>query len=240
MAPTASAGGGLTLLHATQTALLHHGHGGGITYTLPVQTVILMTLLMFLPAIVLMMTGFTRIIIVLSLLRQGLGLSTMPPNIVLTGLALFLTFFVMQPTWTQINHQALLPLEKGGISVTQAITDGAVPLRAFMLKNTTKDAVSTFLRMDGVKEKLASEKDIPMRVLVPAFSVSQLESGFEMGFLVYLPFLVIDLLVAAVLMAMGMMMVSPQTISIPIKLMLFVLGGGWLLVTGTLVRSFFA
>ena len=235
--PASGTGGGLTLLHASQAAL-HHGQG--ITYTLPVQTVILMTLLMFLPAIVLMMTGFTRIIIVLSLLRQGLGLSTMPPNIVLTGLALFLTFFVMQPTWTQINHQALLPLEQGRISVTKSIAVGAVPLRAFMLKNTEKNAVSTFLRMDGIRKKLASEKAIPMRVLIPAFAVSQLESGFEMGFLVYLPFLVIDLLVAAVLMAMGMMMVSPQTISIPFKLMLFVLGGGWLLVTGTLVRSFFA
>ncbi|MHB1705472.1 MAG: flagellar type III secretion system pore protein FliP [Acidithiobacillus sp.] len=240
MITQAATSGGLALLHATQAALHHGAQGGGITYTLPVQTVILMTLLMFLPAIVLMMTGFTRIIIVLSLLRQGLGLSTMPPNIVLTGLALFLTFFVMQPTWTQINHQALLPLEKGRLSVTQAIGAGAMPLRAFMLKNTEKNAVSTFLRMDGIQKKLASEKDIPLRVLVPAFAVSQLESGFEMGFLVYLPFLVIDLLVAAVLMAMGMMMVSPQTISIPIKLMLFVLGGGWLLVTGTLVRSFFA
>ncbi|MCR2831266.1 flagellar type III secretion system pore protein FliP [Acidithiobacillus ferrooxidans] len=237
MAATGS--GGLALLHAARAAA-SHGHGGGITYTLPVQTVILMTVLMFLPAIVLMMTGFTRIIIVLSLLRQGLGLSTMPPNIVLTGLALFLTFFVMQPTWTKINQQALQPLEQGKISVTRAMRYGEDPLRAFMLKNTTKDAVSTFLRMDGIKKKLVSENDIPMRVLVPAFSVSQLESGFEMGFLVYLPFLVIDLLVAAVLMAMGMMMVSPQTISIPIKLMLFVLGGGWLLVTGTLVRSFFA
>lgn len=237
MAATGS--GGLALLHAARAAA-SHGHGGGITYTLPVQTVILMTVLMFLPAIVLMMTGFTRIIIVLSLLRQGLGLSTMPPNIVLTGLALFLTFFVMQPTWTKINQQALQPLEQGKISVTRAMRYGEDPLRTFMLKNTTKDAVSTFLRMDGIKKKLVSENDIPMRVLVPAFSVSQLESGFEMGFLVYLPFLVIDLLVAAVLMAMGMMMVSPQTISIPIKLMLFVLGGGWLLVTGTLVRSFFA
>ena len=230
--------GGLALLHAVG-ATTAQSHAGDITYTLPVQTVILMTILMFLPAIVLMMTGFTRIIIVLSLLRQGLGLSTMPPNIVLIGLALFLTFFVMQPTWTKINHQALLPLEQGKISVTRAIHYGAGPLRTFMLKNTTKNAVSTFLRMDGVKKKLASEEDIPMRVLIPAFSFSQLETGFEMGFLVYLPFLVIDLLVAAVLMAMGMMMVSPQTISIPIKLMLFVLGGGWLLVTGTLVRSFF-
>lgn len=226
--------GGLALMHAA-----HASGAGGVTYTLPVQTVILMTLLMFLPAIVLMMTGFTRIIIVLSLLRQGLGLSTMPPNIVLIGLALFLTFFVMQPTWTQINHDALIPLENGKISVTKAISTGATPLRAFMLKNTTKDALSEFLRMDGVKKKLASEHDISMRVLVPAFAVSQLESGFEMGFLVYLPFLIIDLLVAAILMAMGMMMVSPQTVSIPIKLMLFVLGGGWLLVTGTLVRSFF-
>lgn len=226
--------GGLALIHATSAPGTGH-----VTYTLPVQTVILMTLLMFLPAIVLMMTGFTRIIIVLSLLRQGLGLSTMPPNIVLIGLALFLTFFVMQPTWTQINHEALLPLEAGKISVTKAIDVGSAPLRTFMLKNTTKDSISEFLRMDGIKKKLASEQDIPMRVLVPAFSVSQLQSGFEMGFLVYLPFLVIDLLVAAILMAMGMMMVSPQTVSIPIKLMLFVLGGGWLLVTGTLVRSFF-
>ncbi|OCX72180.1 flagellar type III secretion system pore protein FliP [Acidithiobacillus thiooxidans] len=232
-------GGGVALLHAVQTAAAH-GHGGGVTYTLPVQTVILMTLLMFLPAIVLMMTGFTRIIIVLSLLRQGLGLSTMPPNIVLIGLALFLTFFVMQPTWTEINQHSLIPLEQGKISVTRAIRNGEGPLRVFMLKNTTKDAVSTFLRMDGIKKKLVSKKVIPMRVLVPAFAVSQLESGFEMGFLVYLPLLVIDLLVAAILMAMGMMMVSPQTISIPIKLMLFVLAGGWLLVTGTLVRSFFS
>jgi len=211
---------------------------GLVTYSLPVQTVILMTMLMFVPAIVLMMTGFTRIIIVLSLLRQALGLSTMPPNIVLIGLALFLTFFVMQPTWSQINQHALEPLEAGSITVTQAIGIGATPLRTFMLKNTTKDATAEFLRMDGIKKALPTAAAIPMRVLIPAFAVSQLESGFEIGFLVYLPFLVIDLLVAAVLMAMGMMMVSPQTISIPLKLMLFVLSGGWLLVTGTLVRSF--
>lgn len=225
--------GGLDVLHAVT-------QGRGITYTLPVQTVILMTVLTFLPAIVLMMTGFTRIIIVLSLLRQGLGLSTMPPNIVLIGLALFLTFFVMQPTWSSINHQALIPLEQGKVSVTRALAIAEKPLRIFMRNNTTKDSVAQFLRMDGIKKTLRSEKDIPMRVLIPAFAVSQLESGFELGFLVYLPFLIIDLLVAAVLMAMGMMMVSPQTISIPIKLLLFALGGGWLLVTGTLVRSFFS
>jgi len=225
--------GGVPLLAAAASKV-----SGSVTYSLPVQTVILMTMLMFVPAIVLMMTGFTRIIIVLSLLRQGLGLSTMPPNIVLIGLALFLTFFVMQPTWSQINRRALEPLEAGTVTVTQAIDIGATPLRAFMLKNTTKDAMAEFLRMDGIKKALPTTAAIPMRVLIPAFAVSQLESGFEIGFLVYLPFLVIDLLVAAVLMAMGMMMVSPQTISIPIKLMLFVLSGGWLLVTGTLVRSF--
>lgn len=212
--------------------------GGGVTYTLPVQTVILMTMLVFAPAIVLMMTAFTRIIIVLSLLRQGLGLSTMPPNIVLIGLGLFLTFFVMTPTWNAVNTQALIPLENGKITVNQALHKGAPPLRNFMIKNTMKSAMAEFLRMDGITKPLPSVNEVPMRVLIPAFAVSQMESGFEMGFLVYLPFLVIDLLVAAALMAMGMMMVSPQTVSIPIKLMLFVLGGGWLLVTGTLVRSF--
>ncbi|MBU2766780.1 flagellar type III secretion system pore protein FliP [Acidithiobacillus ferrivorans] len=213
-------------------------HGAGITYTLPVQTVILMTVLVFAPAIVLMMTAFTRIIIVLSLLRQGLGLTSMPPNMVLIGLGLFLTFFVMQPTWHEVNTDALIPLENGHLTVTQALSKASDPLRVFMTKNTMKDATAEFLRMDGVRKPLASAQAIPMRVLIPAFAVSQMESGFELGFLVYLPFLVIDLLVAAALMSMGMMMVSPQTISIPIKLMLFVLGGGWLLVTGTLVRSF--
>lgn len=215
----------------------HAGHGM-TEYSLPVQTVILMTVLVFLPAMTLMMTAFTRIIIVLALLRHALGLNAMPPNMVLTGLALFLTFFIMQPTWQVINAKALQPLESGRIGVTQALAAADPPIRRFMLAHTEKDAVATFLRLDGQKTPLPGAGDIPMRVLIPAFAISQMQSGFEMGFLVYVPFLIIDLVVAAVLMAMGMMMVSPQSVSIPIKLMLFVVAGGWLLVTGALVRSF--
>ncbi len=213
------------------------GPGGGQTYTLSVQTLLLLTALTFLPAIILMMTAFTRIVIVLSLLRHALGTQTSPPNQVLIGLALFLTFFVMAPVADKIYTEAYLPMAENRIGFNEALERGAVPLRQFMLKQTRETDLELFARI-GNAPKVERAEQVPMRILIPAFVTSELKTAFQIGFIVFIPFLIIDMVVASALMSMGMMMMSPVIVSLPFKIMLFVLVDGWNLVIGSLVRSF--
>ena len=214
------------------------GAGGGQTYTLTLQVLALMTALSLLPAILLMMTAFTRIVIVLSILRQALGTTTTPPNQVLLGLALFLTFFVMSPVINRIDQAAYQPYAAGTIDATTALTRAEVPLKEFMLHQTRESDIATFVRIAG-GSGYSTPLDVPMSVLVPAFVTSELKTAFLIGFLLFIPFVIIDLVTASVLMSMGMMMVSPVLISLPFKLMLFVLVDGWALVMGTLAQSFY-
>jgi len=210
---------------------------GGQTYTMPVQILLFMAGLVFLPAILLTMTAFTRIIIVLALLRQALGLTQTPPNQILIGLSLFLTVFVMGPVLTRVNSDALQPLLNDKISLTDAIAKSEVPLKSFMLKQTRRDDLGLFLKLAG-GQTYATPNDVPFPLLVPAFVTSELKTGFQIGFLIFLPFIVIDMVVAAVMMSLGMMLLSPTTVSLPIKLMLFVLVNGWTLVIGSLSEGF--
>jgi len=212
--------------------------GGGQQYSLTLQVLILMTAVTLLPSIVLMMTSFTRIIIVLGLLRQALGAGQSPPNQVLVGLSLFLTLFVMGPVIDKINADAVQPYMAGTIDATTAMEKGVVPLRKFMLEQTREGDIATFTRIAGL-QGFDKPEDVPLRILVPAFATSELKSAFQIGFLIFIPFVIIDLVVASVLMSMGMMMVSPVLISLPFKLMLFVLVDGWALVMGTLAESFY-
>jgi flagellar biosynthetic protein FliP len=219
-------------------ALTVSGTGAGQSYSLTLQLLILMTAITLLPSVLLMMTAFTRIIIVLTILRQAIGAGQSPPNQVLVGLALFLTFFVMSPVIDRINTDAVQPYMAGTIETTEALSRGAVPLRKFMLDQTRESDISTFVRISGGKG-FAKPEDVPMSILVPAFATSELKSAFQIGFMIFIPFVIIDLVVASVLMSMGMMMLSPVLISLPFKLMLFVLVDGWALVMGTLASSFY-
>ncbi|HWB51627.1 MAG TPA: flagellar type III secretion system pore protein FliP [Stellaceae bacterium] len=212
------------------------GHGGQ-SYTVPVQLLLLMAGLVFLPAILLTMTSFTRIIIVLSLLRQALGLTQTPPNQVLIGLALFLTMFVMGPVFTRVGSEAIQPLIDNKISTEDALTKAQGPLRAFMTKQTRRDDLGLFLKLAG-GQTYPSAQEVPFSILVPAFVTSELKTGFQIGFLIFLPFLVIDIVVAAVMMSLGMMLLSPTSVSLPLKLALFVLVNGWTLVIGSLAEGF--
>lgn len=211
--------------------------GGGQTYSLSVQTMLLLTSLGFLPAMLLMMTAFTRIIIVLSLLRHAIGVTTSPPNQILIGLALFLTFFVMSPVFDQVYTNAYQPFAANKISFEQAIDTGAKPFHSFMLKQTREADLALFAKL-AKTPPMNGPEDVPMRILVPAFATSELKTAFQIGFTIFIPFLIIDLVVASVLMAMGMMMVSPSTVSLPFKLMLFVVVDGWQLLLGSLAQSF--
>ena len=211
--------------------------GGGTAYSLPVQTLLLLTSLTFLPAALLMMTSFTRIIIVLSLLRQALGTQTAPPNQVMVGLALFLTLFVMGPTFDKIYNEAYLPLQENKITMTDAMDKGAAPLKTFMMKQTRQADLALFVKLSR-SPALQGPEDVPLRILVPAFVTSELKTAFQIGFLIFLPFIVIDLVVATVLMSLGMAMMSPTIISMPFKLLLFVLVDGWALTMGSLANSF--
>jgi flagellar biosynthetic protein FliP len=211
--------------------------GGGTAYSLPVQTLLLMTALTFIPAALLMMTSFTRIIIVLSLLRQALGTQTAPPNQVMVGLALFLTLFVMGPTADRIYTEAYVPLQENRIQMGEAMDKGAAPLKAFMLKQTRQSDLALFVKISRTPA-LQGPEDVPLRVLIPAFITSELKTAFQIGFAIFIPFLIIDMVVASVLMSMGMMMMSPAVISLPFKLMLFVLVDGWQLLLGSLSQSF--
>jgi len=212
--------------------------GGGTNYGLTLQTLILMTALTFIPAALLMMTGFTRIVIVLSLLRQALGTQSAPPNQVIIGLSMFLTFFVMSPVFDKIYSDAWLPLQDNKITFQQAMDRSAVPLKAFMLKQTRQSDLALFVKISRNPE-LQGPEDVPLKVLVPAFITSELKTAFQIGFAIFIPFLIIDMVVASVLMSMGMMMMSPAVISLPFKLMLFVLVDGWQLLLGSLSQSFY-
>jgi flagellar biosynthetic protein FliP len=211
--------------------------GGGTQWSLSIQTLLLLTSLTFLPALLLMMTSFTRIIIVLSLLRHAMGTQTSPPNQVLVGLSLFLTFFIMTPVTERIYVDAYLPLSENKLSFQGALEKGAVPLRAFMLKQVREADLATFSKVAKLKAP-AKADEIPMRVLIPAFVTSELKTAFQIGFIVFIPFLIIDMVVASVLMSMGMMMMSPVIVALPFKIMLFVLVDGWNLLIGSLVLSF--
>jgi flagellar biosynthetic protein FliP len=210
---------------------------GGQNFTVPVQLLLVMAGLVFLPAILLTMTAFTRIIIVLSLLRQALGLTQTPPNQVLIGLALFLTMFVMAPVVSRVSDDALRPLLDNKISAIDAVEKAQGPLREFMVKQTRREDLGLFLKLAG-GDTYPSAREVPLRILVPAFVTSELKTGFQIGFLIFLPFLVIDIVVAAVMMSLGMMLLSPTSISLPLKLALFVLVNGWTLVIGSLAEGY--
>ena len=213
------------------------GTGQSAPLSLSLQVLIIMGLLTILPGIVLMMTSFTRIIIVLAILRQALGLQQTPPNQVLLGLSLFLSFFVMAPVINQINTTAIQPYAAGQLAGTQMIATAGAPLHDFMTKQTRVKDLTMFAQM-AKSGPYASPRDVPFSVLLPAFVTSELKTAFQIGFLIFLPFIVIDLVVATVLMSLGMMMLSPQIISLPFKLLLFVLVDGWALTMGSLANSF--
>lgn len=227
----AQVAGGLPAITSTP------GPGNATTYSLTIQTLLLMTALTFIPAIVLMMTGFTRIVIVLSLLRHAMGTQTSPPNQVIVGLSLFLTFFVMSPVLDKVYTEAYLPLSENRINVMQAADRAAIPMREFMLKQTRESDLALFAGIAKV-DKIEKPEDTPLRILVPAFVISELKTAFQIGFILFIPFLVIDMVVASLLMSMGMMMMSPVIVALPFKLMLFVLVDGWHLVIGSLIQSF--
>ena len=228
--PLAAFSQGMPLVNVT-------GGKGGTQYSLTLQLLALMTSLTLLPSLLLMMTGFVRIIVVLSLLRQALGTGQTPPNNVLVGLALFLTFFIMSPVLNDVYTNALVPYMDKGMAFDKALAAAEEPIRSFMLKQTREDDIALFMQM-ARKADAISPDSVPFTTLVPAFITSELKSAFTIGFLIYIPFVVIDLIVASVLMSMGMMMLSPMMISMPFKLMLFVLVDGWSLILGSLAASF--
>ncbi|THF65716.1 flagellar type III secretion system pore protein FliP [Pseudothauera nasutitermitis] len=210
---------------------------GGTSYSLSVQTLLLLTSLTFIPAVVLMMTSFTRIIIVFSLLRTAMGTQTSPPNQVLLGLALFLTLFIMAPVAERVYTEAYQPMAAGEIGFDVALERASVPMKTFMLAQIREPDLSLFAQLAEVPPVDRAE-ELPMRVIVPAFVTSELKTAFQIGFIIFIPFIIIDMVVASVLMSMGMMMMSPIIVSLPFKLMLFVLVDGWTLLIGSLVRSF--
>jgi flagellar biosynthetic protein FliP len=220
-----------------QLPLLIGAGGAGTSFSVPVQTLLFFTALSFLPAILLMMTGFTRIVIVLSLLRQALGTQAVPPNQVVVGLSLFLTMFVMGPTLDKVYNDAYVPYNNNTLPFEQALTKAEAPMRAFMSKQTRQSDLALFVKL--AKLDVATDaKTAPMRVLVPAFVTSELKSAFQIGFMIFIPFLVIDIVVASILMSLGMMMLSPVLVALPFKLMIFVLADGWNLLIGSLAASF--
>ena len=209
----------------------------GTSYSVPIQTLLFFTALSFLPAVLLLMTGFTRIVIVLSLLRQAMGTMQAPPNQVIVGLSLFLTFFIMGPVFDKVFDTAWKPYSENQISLVEAANRGALPLKSFMLKQTRQEDLALFIRLAKVPP-LAGPEDTPLKVLVPAFVISELKTAFQIGFIVFIPFMIIDMVVASVLMSMGMMMLSPMLVSLPFKIMLFVLADGWGLLIASLVQTF--
>ncbi|MBW2058915.1 MAG: flagellar type III secretion system pore protein FliP [Deltaproteobacteria bacterium] len=205
--------------------------------TVGMKILFLLTVLSLAPAILVMVTSFTRIVVVLSLLRQALGLHSMPPNQVIVGLALFLTFFVMSPVWNQVNHEALQPYLAKEISEKEAMKKALTPIRAFMLKQTREKDLKLFLDISK-GERPRNLSDVPTMVIVPAFVTSELKTAFQIGFFIYIPFMILDMVVASVLLSMGMLMLPPMMIVLPFKLLLFVLVDGWYLLIGSLVKSF--
>jgi flagellar biosynthetic protein FliP len=241
---------GLSLLSALPCAALAQQASGGASlpllvgqsagstsYSVPIQTLLFFTALSFLPAVLLLMTGFTRIVIVLSLMRQAIGTQAAPPNQVIVGLSLFLTFFVMGPTIDKVYADAYLPYSENKIAFDEALKRGEGPMRAFMLKQTRQSDVMLFAKLAKLDAGVKAA-DVPFKVLLPAFVTSELKSAFQIGFLIFIPFLIIDMIVASVLMSLGMMMLSPVLVALPFKLMLFVLADGWNLLLGSLAASF--
>ena len=206
-------------------------------YSVSLQILLIMTALSFIPAFVILMTSFTRIIIVFSILRQALGLQQTPSNQLLTGMALFLTMFIMAPVFDRVNQDALQPYLKEQMTAQQAIDKAQGPLKDFMLAQTRQSDLDLFMRLSK-RTDIAGPDQVPLTILVPAFVTSELKTAFQIGFMIFIPFLIIDMVVASVLMAMGMMMLSPLVISLPFKLLLFVLVDGWALIMGTLASSF--
>jgi len=202
-----------------------------------IQIVIALTILTLAPAILLMVTSFTRIVIVLSLLRHALGTQTMPPNQIIIGLSLFLTFFIMTPVFNKVNDEALKPYYDEQISGEQALEKASAPLRTFMLKQVREKDLALFVKIANEKRPVKPQ-DVPLSSLIPAFAISELKTAFQIGFMLYLPFLILDMVVASVLLSMGMMMLPPIIVSLPFKLLLFVLVDGWYLIVGSLVKSF--
>jgi flagellar biosynthesis protein FliP len=238
----------LSVLSAVSSAALAQQAGPGLplvvaqgasgtSYSVPIQTLLFFTALSFLPAVLLLMTGFTRIVIVLSLLRQALGTQAAPPNQVIIGLSLFLTFFVMGPTFDKVYDDAYKPFSENRINAEEAFKRGEAPLREFMLKQTRQADMMLFARLAKLPADTKAET-VPLKVLVPAFVTSELKSAFQISFMIFIPFLIIDMVVASVLMSLGMMMLSPVLVALPFKLMLFVLADGWNLLLGSLAASF--
>ncbi|MGY0581954.1 MAG: flagellar type III secretion system pore protein FliP [Paraglaciecola chathamensis] len=211
---------------------------GSQDYTMTLQVVAIMTALSLLPAFIMMMTSFTRIIIVLSILRQAIGLQQSPSNQILIGVSLFLSMFIMAPVFEKINETALQPYLNEQITSIQAYELAKEPLRGFMLAQTRVKDLETFVEIGGYENQFQEPADVPMNILIPAFVTSELKTAFQIGFMLFIPFLILDLVVASILMAMGMMMLSPMIVSLPFKLMLFVLVDGWNLIFGTLANSF--
>ena len=216
-------------------------NGSGTTWSVPIQTLLTFTALSFLPAVLLLMTSFTRIVIVLSLVRQALGLQAAPPNQVIVGMALFMTAFIMAPTLDKVYRDAYQPFAEQRIDFDAALAAGATPMRTFMLAQTRSADLGMFVRIAKIppeSEEASDPAKVPFRVLVPAFVISELKTAFQIGFMVFIPFILIDLICASVLMSLGMMMVSPVLVALPFKLVLFVLADGWNLLVGSLVSSF--
>jgi flagellar biosynthetic protein FliP len=220
-----------------QLPLLMGSGPSGMSFSVPIQTLLFFTALSFLPAILLMMTGFTRIVIVLSLLRQALGTQSVPPNQVIVGLSLFLTLFVMGPTLDRVYEDAYVPYNNNSLPFEQALQRAELPMRAFMSKQTRQSDLALFVKLAKL-DVSTDATSAPMRVLIPAFVTSELKSAFQIGFMIFIPFLVIDIVVASVLMSLGMMMLSPVLVALPFKLMIFVLADGWNLLMGSLAASF--
>ena len=213
------------------------GTGANTVYAVPVETLLALTALSFLPAALILLTSFTRILIVFSHLRQALGLTTMPPNIVLIGLSFFLTLFIMNPVFENIYQKAYQPYTAGKMNFSQAVDVGSVPLKEFMLKQTRRDDLNLFAKMYG--KPINDREEVPMTVLIPAFAISEIKTGFLIGFVIYLPFLAIVFAVASILTSLGLVMVSPMMFSLPLKLIIFALADGWTLLSLSLVQSYF-
>ncbi|BBL22987.1 MULTISPECIES: flagellar type III secretion system pore protein FliP [Comamonas] len=223
--------------NAPSLPLLVGSGGGGTNFSVPIQTLLFFTALSFLPAILLMMTGFTRIVIVLSLLRQALGTQSSPPNQVIIGLSLFLTLFVMGPTLDRVYEDAYKPYSSGAITFEAAVGKAELPMRDFMQRQTRQSDYALFARLAKLPADTKIE-DAPFRVVVPSFVISELKTAFQIGFMIFIPFLIIDMVVSSILMSLGMMMLSPVLVALPFKIMLFVLADGWNLLIGSLASSF--
>lgn len=236
--PNQNANGNADALNddADGISIIYNNNSGKLSSNLKILLVL--TVIALAPSILIMLTSFTRIIVVLHFVRQALGTQTSPPNQVLVGLALFLTIFIMQPVFTNINDTALKPFDAGEITQEQAIEIGQKPLREFMYSQTQTKDLNLFMEIAGIEE-VEDYDDIPITVLIPSFVISELRTAFIIGFLIYIPFIIIDMVVASTLMSMGMMMLPPTTISMPFKILLFILADGWDLVIGNLVKTFY-